>query len=110
MIHSSIFNNRIVVQTRTKTKSATGITEVWTDLVTLWASILEINDQPVIDMDQNMNMKLLKITLRGIRDYAIADTRFIYKTNIYKPIQAPRFISRSDTPFTTIYCHSVAKL
>lgn len=114
MLSTHVFKDRVVIQNRTKTKTATGIVESWADLVTLWASVLEIQGQTYVDMtdlDQNMSaMKVIKVTLRGRRDYAVAETRILFNGEIYKIIQAPRFVSRSDVQFTTIYCHRIDKL
>lgn len=113
-MHSQNFRDRVVLQTRTKTRGVVGISsESWSNTRTLWASVVELDIKMtdaagVIIMDQNQStMKLTKIVLRGRREINVSENRIIWRSGIYKILESSRYASRSDIDHTLLYCHKI---
>lgn len=114
-VHSGDWLDRVIVQTRTVTENVLGEENVWADVITLWASCCEldydtIGQVGVIEMDNNQSeMILVQITLKGRRKYNQPDYRFLWKNRILQPFKI-RHIGRSDTQLTLVHCHDVTGL
>lgn len=115
-VHSNDFLDRVTVQTRTLIgEDVLGETEQWKDVITLWASCAEldydtIGQVGVIEMDNNQSeMVLVGMTFKGRRSFSQADTRFIWRKRIFRPIKV-RHISRSDTQLTLVHAHEETTL
>lgn len=107
MVHSNSFVNRIKIYFKTITVTETGEDEVNTLIDTLWASILELPIR-VVDMGQNESQKkFVKILFRGRKEFDVASTELVWKTNIYKPISVSYIASRTDSQFTILFCHKI---
>jgi len=92
---SNLLKNRVQVQERTTTQTATGETEVWKPVQWKYARVVPLDARARAHYQQLQSEVTHKIIFRGSVNISLADNRFLHGAKIYKPVEPPQEINNT---------------
>lgn len=88
---AGIYRDRLIVQQRTTTEQATGVTEQWHDVRTLWGRVLTVDARARVEYQQLHGTVTHRVLFPEAVELTVADHRLLWanRGNVQLRVAAP---------------------
>jgi len=97
MIHAGRFTERVTIQRRTATQSATGDVEAWEDVETRWAVVAPMSSRMRFEYAQRDSIVTHRVVLREAVELTLGEHRFKWRGRVLVPAEPPEPIANRQS-------------